>query len=323
MKTKAAVLTKLNSPLEILDLSIPKLERGHVLVKILTAGICGSQKLEIKGWKNNEKFLPHMMGHEGCGIVQEVGKDVTKVIQGQKVVLHWRIGSGIEAPFIKYDHVGAGKVTTFSEYAVVSENRVTPINNNIAASFGALLGCSFTTAYGAVFNEAKVQLGDNILVIGCGGVGRPIVDAASLLHPNIIKVFDIRHINDLPANVVNVCHASEHKYDIIFDTVGNTDTLNHFIKQLCENGKYIILGQGDPTKTTNIFSNDFFGKTIIFSQGGNTNPDKDIPLYTTLYRLGDIKFDHLISHTYPLEEVNAAIEQLSKVGTKRIILNIS
>ena len=85
---KAAVLEKINSPLSVRDdVELSELEVGQVLVKVLVSGLCGAQLHEIRGHKGNEKFLPHMMGHEGCGIVEEVGPGVTTV----KVVAIWRV----------------------------------------------------------------------------------------------------------------------------------------------------------------------------------------------------------------------------------------
>ena len=120
---KAAVLEKINSPLTVGEVELTDLQVGQVLVKILVSGICGAQLHEIKGHKGNEKFLPHLMGHEGCGIVEQLGPGVTTVKVGDKVVMHWRPGSGIEAPFPSYVFNGkkmsSGKVTTLSEYSIV------------------------------------------------------------------------------------------------------------------------------------------------------------------------------------------------------------
>ena len=86
---KAAVLEEINHPLVLKDVEITSLQVGQVLVKVIVSGICGSQLHEINGNKGNSKFLPHLMGHEGCGIVQEVGAGVTSVKPGDKVVMHW------------------------------------------------------------------------------------------------------------------------------------------------------------------------------------------------------------------------------------------
>ena len=102
MKFKAAVLVSLNQPLELYELTIDKLDFGQVLVKVISSGLCGAQLQEIQGLKGNANFLPHLLGHEGCGIVEEIGPAVTTVKPGDKVVMHWKKGSGLEAAFPNY-----------------------------------------------------------------------------------------------------------------------------------------------------------------------------------------------------------------------------
>jgi SAM-dependent methyltransferase len=129
---KAAVLVGQREPLVIADVALPSaLLPGQVLVKVHCSGICGSQLGEIDGAKGADKFLPHLLGHEGSGTVVEIGPTVRHVKTGDKVVLHWRKGLGIEASPPQYQWngkvVNAGWITTFNEYAIVAENRVTPI----------------------------------------------------------------------------------------------------------------------------------------------------------------------------------------------------
>ena len=107
---KAAVLEKINSPLVIKEVGLTPLKVGQVKVRVLVSGLCGSQLQEIAGLKGNEKFLPHLLGHEGCGIVEGVGQGVSNVKPGDKVVMHWRPGSGIEAEFPKYKLNGRVKL---------------------------------------------------------------------------------------------------------------------------------------------------------------------------------------------------------------------
>ncbi len=129
---KAAILVELNKPLIVDTIHLPDdLLYGQVLVKVKYSGICGSQLGEINGVKGPDKYLPHLFGHEGGGVVQKVGLGVTQVKEGDHVVMHWRKGAGIDAPTPKYQWgdkiVNAGSVTTLNEYAVISENRLTPI----------------------------------------------------------------------------------------------------------------------------------------------------------------------------------------------------
>ena len=181
---KAAVLEKLNYPLAIREIFPTQLLPGQVYVKVLASGLCGAQLHEIRGHKGNGKFLPHLMGHEGCGIVKEVGPGVTTVKEGDKVVMHWRPGSGIESEFPKY-HLGekiisSGKCTTLSEFSIVSENRLTKVPHDTPTVLAAMLGCSLTTALGIIDNECDLKFGESVAVIGCGGVGLNLIQAAKM-----------------------------------------------------------------------------------------------------------------------------------------------
>ena len=115
MKMTAAVLEQCGKPLHLLDLEIPKLRRGQVLVKIAYSAICRSQLMEIEGLRGHDKWLPHLLGHEASGVVVEVGPEVTKVKPDDEVILTWIKSSGIESPTPVFTHNGrtinAGPVT--------------------------------------------------------------------------------------------------------------------------------------------------------------------------------------------------------------------
>ena len=129
MKTEAALLVQTGKPLVLAEIEIPALKPGQVLVEIAYSGACGTQVMEWRGDKGEDKWVPHCLGHEGTGTVLETGSAVTKVKAGDKVVLSWIKGNGIEAGGAVYDwdgrKVNAGGVTTFQRHAVVSENRLT------------------------------------------------------------------------------------------------------------------------------------------------------------------------------------------------------
>ena len=102
MKFKAAVLVESKTPLVIDELEIQPLNVGQVLVKLDSSGICGAQINEIDAVKGKDKFLPHLLGHEGHGKVVECGKGVRYVNPDDNVVLHWRKGNGIQSDVPKY-----------------------------------------------------------------------------------------------------------------------------------------------------------------------------------------------------------------------------
>src|SRR5262245_29460210 len=131
MKTSAAILVEQKRPLEISEVEVPQLSFGQVLVEIKVTRICGSQLGEQDGVKVPDRFLPHLLGHEAGGIVREIGPEVQHCRVGDRVVLHWRPGAGIQARPVQYRWntrvVNAGSITTFQQWAVVSENRCTVI----------------------------------------------------------------------------------------------------------------------------------------------------------------------------------------------------
>jgi S-(hydroxymethyl)glutathione dehydrogenase/alcohol dehydrogenase len=195
--TKAAILVAQHRPLVIDEVRLPSaLGVGQVLVRVHYSGLCGSQLGEIDGVKGDDPHLPHLLGHEGSGTVIEAGAGVRHVRPGDRVVLHWRPGAGIDAEPPVYEWQGgrlnAGWVTTFNEHAVVSENRLTPIPADFDLAQAALFGCPVTTGLGVVTRDARLTLGESIVVIGAGGVGLSVVQGAVLVSAAPIVAVD-RH----------------------------------------------------------------------------------------------------------------------------------
>ena len=172
-----------------------KLEFGQVLVKICYSGLCGTQINEIEAVKGIDKFLPHLLGHEGSGVVEKIGDGVVTVKSGDHVVLHWRKSKGIQSDVPKYlwngKQVNAGWITTFNEKAIVSENRLTVIPKDFDMRTAALFGCAVTTGFGVVNNDAKIKIGQSVLIFGVGGLGLNIAYASSMVSAYPIVGIDL------------------------------------------------------------------------------------------------------------------------------------
>ena len=140
-----AILRKLGSDLSVENINLPNLDYGQVLIEVHSSGICGRQIQEIMGYKGEDKFLPHLLGHEGGGIVKKIGPGVSKCKIGDHVVLHWRKSKGIESDFPVYENengkIGGGLITTFNSEAVISENRLTVIPSSINFEIASLIAC--------------------------------------------------------------------------------------------------------------------------------------------------------------------------------------
>src|SRR5580658_8655186 len=159
---KAAILAQSREPLVVDEITLPEtLGVGQVLVKVLYSTICGAQLNEIAAAKGPDKFLPHLLGHEASAEVVEIGLGVTTVKPGDTVVLHWRPSNGIQSRTPAYSWRGqrlnAGWITTFNQYAVISENRMTVIPTDFDLKIAPLLGCAVTTAAEVVNNDARSE----------------------------------------------------------------------------------------------------------------------------------------------------------------------
>ena len=334
---KAAVLVEINAPLAVCDVELTELKVGQVLVKVLVSGLCGAQLHEIRGHKGNTKFLPHLMGHEGCGVVEAVGDGVTTVKVGDKVVMHWRPGTGIEAPFPSYvldgKSMSSGKVTTLSEYSIVSENRLTTVPQDTPPELCAILGCALTTAMGIIDNEVDLKFGESVAVIGTGGVGLNLIQAAAMKSACPIIAVDNNPTKkqmclDVGASkFYTSIDQIEEKVDIVIDTTGISEVITQGISILSNTGRMILVGQPAPGKfvtvmnAVNLFNG--IGHSIKATQGGKTNPQEDIPRYIRLHKEGLLDVSKLITHTFTLDQINQAFDLLKSGNAGRIMIKIA
>ncbi|MBI3011644.1 MAG: zinc-binding dehydrogenase [Candidatus Omnitrophica bacterium] len=343
---KAAILVEQNAPLLIADIEIPPVDVGQVLVRVQCSGICGSQLNEISGRRGQDRFLPHLLGHEGAGRVVEVGPGVRKIKPGDQVVLHWMEGSGIESapPIFRLDGtvINAGRVTTFSEYTVVSENRVTPIPHDINPGVACLLGCSVTTGLGIVIHEANVTPGQSLVVFGVGGIGLNVVQGADLVHADPIVAVDVDDRKLVQAcafgatHTVSVAQAETGLearlkdltegagFDVAVDTTGKREVFQLAYRVTGDAGKTVMAGVHDAQQPITIDAYPLhFGRRIIGSHGGATQPDSDIPRYLQLYRRKRLKLDEQITHRYSLDNVNEALEAVRRGEAVRCVLKMA
>lgn len=344
MKFKAAILTRSKQPLEVSEIDLSnKLEYGQVLVKVHFSGICGAQINEIDAVKGTDKFLPHLLGHEASGEVLEIGPEVKTVKVGDHVVLHWRPSSGIQSKTPKYLWEGkplnAGWVTTFNEKAVISENRLTAIPKKFDMRLAPLLGCAVTTAFGVINNDARVKIGQSLLIFGLGGVGLNIVQAASMVSANPIVGVDIQKNKIEMAKKYGLSHGifgdsqeikrkvidilGDEGADIVIDTTGNSRIIELAYELTSKKGKTIMVGV--PTKGDNISIYSLplhFNQILKGSEGGNSVPDVDIPRYIKLIESGQMTLDGFITDEFKLEEINNALELFRSGKAGRILLNM-
>mgnify|MGYP001163569354 CR=1 FL=1 len=341
----AAVLRKINKPLSIEKLEIPQLKRGQVLVKIEYSGVCHSQLMEYQGKRGHDKYLPHLLGHEGSGRVVAINKNVTKVRPGDSVILGWIKGDGIQAEGAKFvsngEIVNAGPVTTFSDYSIVSENRLVPLPASLPKDIAVLFGCAIPTGAGIVVNQIKPEAGSSVAVLGLGGIG-----LSSLLALNI---FDLKQIIALDINKEKLKFAEEFGATHLVNTL-ETDPLKEVLRitnglgvdycieatgktKMIQNGFSMVKKFGGkcifashPPKNERISIDPFdliSGKEIKGSWGGSSHPDSDIPIFADYYNKGLLILDKLVKKTYKLNQINEAFNDLENGKVFRPIIRFN
>ena len=338
---KAAILVESKKPLVVANVDLPKkLEYGQVLVKIFYSGICGAQvNEEIDAAKGPDKFLPHLLGHEGSGVVEKIGDGVATVKPGDHVVLHWRKSKGIQSGVPKYlwkgKQVNAGWITTFNEKAIVSENRLTVIPKDFDMRTAALFGCAVTTGFGVVNNDAKIKIGQSVLIFGVGGLGLNIAYASSMvsaypivgidLHEHKIdlgKKFGLTHgmtikSNNLEKEIYNIIGMKG--ADAVIETTGIAKVIEQAYQLTASDGKTILVGV--PKGKISIYSLPLhFDKKLTGSHGGSSDPDNDIPRYIRLINNNKMSLKNLITHEFNLAEINKAIDLFRSGKAGRIII---
>jgi S-(hydroxymethyl)glutathione dehydrogenase/alcohol dehydrogenase len=340
---KAAILVESRRPLEIDEIDLPdSLDYLQLLVKVRTSSICGAQINEIDAVKGPDKFLPHLLGHEALATVIETGPGVTSCKRDDTVVMHWRPGKGMQSPTPAYSwrgrKVNAGWVTTFNEYAVVSENRVTPVPGSIDRRTAPLLGCAVTTALGVVNNDAEVAIGEAVAVIGVGGVGLNIVQFAALVgaHPVIAidrldnklamaQRFGATHVinSERDPEVAATIRAivGPEGVDKVIETTGVKHLIELGYELTAKKGRCILVGV--PRDKVEIYTLPLhFEKVLKGSEGGRCQPARDIPRLVRLAEAGKINYDGIVTDEFPLERINDALDLMRSGKSGRILLNI-
>ncbi|MGZ5929376.1 MAG: zinc-binding dehydrogenase [Rhizomicrobium sp.] len=343
---RAAILHETNQPLRVeAGIEVPPLAEGQVLVQIAYAGVCHSQVMEVRGGRGEDKYLPHMLGHEGTGIVVETGPGVSKVARGQKVILGWVKGEGANTGGTTYRQqdrvINAGAVTTFGEYAVVAENRCTPLPEGVPMDVGVLFGCAVPVGAGIVTNTVQPKAGSTVAVFGLGGVGLSALMACLLYDCREIIAVDVvpeklalartlgatRTINaaeeDPVAELRRLTGGAGVDYSI--ESAGATATIEQAFNAVRRFGGLCVFAS-HPRGGEMIKLDPYeliCGKRILGSWGGESHPDRDIARFAELYRSGRLPLQNLITRRYSLDQVNEALDDLEQRRSLRPLIEIN
>jgi len=344
MKTRAALLVETARPVVIEEIDIPALKPGQVLVNVAFSGVCHTQLLECDGHRGVDPFLPHCLGHEGSGTVAEIGPGVTKVAPGDRVLLSWMKGSGGDVPGTTYKWgdkvVNAGGITTWSDQAVISENRLTRIPDALPMREAALLGCAVPTGLGVVFNTLQAGAGSTLAVFGCGGIGLCAIAAARSAGCSQVIGIDVSAeklalATQMGATAVISAAGSDPVAEILklvprgvdyaVESSGRPLVMAQALSSVRnQGGAAVIVGNAHHGEKLELDPKQFNqGKRLLGTWGGDNVPDRDFPKYASMVVDKRLNFAPLVGRIYSLDQVNEALSDLRAGKMARPIIEMA
>ncbi|NRA34785.1 MAG: Zn-dependent alcohol dehydrogenase [Polyangiaceae bacterium] len=347
---KAAILGATGSRLEIQDLSLDGPGPGEVRIRMRAAGVCHSDLSCIEG--RMPAPTPSVLGHEGAGVVVEVGTGVTRVKPGDSVIIAWGppCGScaycGFHQPNLcekgmaktRMPHFRLGETpvmatigtATFCEETVVPEISAIKIPKDVPFDVAALIGCGVTTGVGAAMNGAKVTPGSNVVVIGAGGVGISVIQGAKICGAAEIVAVDPVESKREWAKQFGATHAITPDelpelqakltrrlgFDYAFEVVGSAATVRGAWDATRRGGTTTILGVAAMDQMVQFSAMEIFysEKTLRGSVYGSADVRTEFGRLIRLYQAGRLDLEAMITKRFELDQINDAFDAL-KAGT--------
>lgn len=356
--TRAAILTTPDQPLAVGDIQLRPLGTHDVRVTVESVGVCHSDLSLSNG--SLAQALPAVLGHEGAGTVAAVGSDVDTVRPGDRVVLNWspacrhcwfcthdepwlcenaaQNGATPYATLADGTPVYAGLGTAaFAEETVVPDHAVVTLPDGISFDRAALLGCAGLTGFGAVRYTAGVRRDDAVVVVGLGGVGLSVVQAAHLAGASAIiavdRVTTKKELAEQHGATTFLTSGPETSREIraltgdrgadhAFDCVGRPETIRAAWSASRRGGTITVVGIGrkDMTVEFNALELNWFARTIRGCVFGSTDPDRDLPLLANEVAAGDFDPLTLVSGTVELPDINEAFRAMAAGEGGRVLV---
>ncbi len=352
MKTKGALIWEFNQPWSIEEIEIGDPAPGEVKVQMEASGMCHSDHHLMTGGIPMMGF-PVLGGHEGAGIVVEVGEGVEGVAVGDHVVMSFIPSCGkcpsCQAGLRNLCDLGAGLLGgvaisdgthrihakgqpvfpmtllgTFSPYMVVHESSVVKIDPSIPFEVACLVGCGVTTGYGSATHTAQIKPGEDVAIVGVGGVGMAALQGAALSGARYIFVIEpvewkrdaalklgATHVYpDIDAAMMGIAEATggfmAKKVIVTVGEVQGAD-VDNYMNITSKAGTCVMTAIGsmlDTNVTLNLAMLTLMQKNLQGTIFGGGNPYYDIPQLLSMYKIGKLNLDDMITRQYRLEQIN-------------------
>jgi NDMA-dependent alcohol dehydrogenase len=357
MKTRAAILWEVGKEWSVEEIDLDPPKAGEVLVRLVGSGLCHSDEHLVTG--DLPFGLPIIGGHEGAGVVEEVGPEVDWLVPGDRVVFGFIPSCG-RCPSCATGHsnlcdLGAFLATgrqisdhtarhhahdadvglmcllgTFSERTVVNEASCIKVDQDVALETACLLGCGVVTGWGSAVYAAEVGPGDDVAIVGIGGIGINAVQGAKLAGAHRIFAIDpveFKREQALQFGATHTAASIEEAHGLIAETtqgrmankvimtmgVGRGDAIGPALGMASKRGRVVVTNIHPAFETEATMSGadlTLMEKQVVGSIFGSANPRADIPKLLGLYASGQLKLDELVTRTYRLDEVNLGYEDM-------------
>lgn len=353
LQTEALVLHRLGQMPRLETVTITDPGPGEVRVRVMAAGVCHTDL----GYVDYARTTPVVLGHEGAGIVEAVGPGVNARLIGEHVALSWhtpcgtcrncRAGRpqvceavlGTAAPRVRLGDTPLAvmlSVGCFARYAVVPAASAVPMRRDMPFEKAALLGCAVATGLGAALRHADVRDGDDVAIIGCGGVGLNTVQGAHLARAGRIIAIDrdpgrlemakdfgathgIVSAGDIVAEVRGLTDGRG--VDHAFELVGRTELIEAGVAMLARGGQLTLVGATGREDSVNFKPRPFMSQQqrICGCIYGDVAPAHDLPLLADWYKDGRLKLDLLHTSTIGLADLPACFAATSHTGIRTVV----
>jgi S-(hydroxymethyl)glutathione dehydrogenase/alcohol dehydrogenase len=359
MKTKGALIWEFNQPWSIEEIEIGDPVKDEVKIQLEAAGMCHSDRHLVTGAIPMGGF-PVLGGHEGAGIVTEVGPGVEDFAPGDHVVLSFIPSCGkcpsCQAGLRNLCDIGAGLLNgaavsdgtfrikakndtpvfpmtllgTFSPYMVVHKSSVVKIDPSIPFEVACLVGCGVTTGYGSATRTADIRPGQDVAIVGVGGVGMSALQGAANAGARYIFAIDpvewkrdqalkfgATHVYpDINAALAGIAEVTwglmAHKVIVTVGEVKGAD-IDSYMMITAKGGTCVLTAIGsllDTQVTLNLAMLTLMQKNLQGTIFGGGNPQYDIPQLLSMYKAGKLNLDDMVTRQYKLEQVNEGYQDM-------------
>ncbi|MFF3764261.1 Zn-dependent alcohol dehydrogenase [Streptomyces sp. NPDC001922] len=345
---RAAILPAVDAPLVVEEIELPPPGPCRVRVRLAAAGVCHSDLSLSNGTLRQP--VPAVLGHEGAGTVVAVGEGVTTVAPGDRVVLNWAPSCGdchycgLDEPWLCANALaGAGEpyartadgralhpglgTAAFAEETVVPASAVLPLPDGVPLTEAALLGCAVLTGYGAVHHAAVVREGESVVVLGVGGVGLSVIQAARIAGAGAVIAVDVSPEKEELARQAGATDflvsapdtakrirglTGRHGADVAVECVGRAETIRTAWDSTRRGGRTTVVGIGGKDQLVSFSALEIFhfGRTLSGCVYGNCDPARDLPVLAEHIRAGRLDLSTMVTDRIALDGIPAAFDTM-------------